>query len=116
MTDFNTAKHRWPAMLVQLLDNAVTTATQCGLNTEQAEQLALAIISNQAKLFGGLQVYLPKGDDLARAMRDREIYKQAGRVDVATLARQHNISMKQIWEIQRTQRALHIKSIQPTLL
>ena len=111
----NTARHKWPEILVQLLDNAARTITQCGVDAEKAEQLALEVVREQAMLFGGMQIYLPKGDDLKRALRDREIYRQAGRIDIAILARQHNLSMKQIWEIQRTQRELHIQRIQPTL-
>ena len=75
----------------------------------------IARMTEQARLFGGMQIYLPKGNELTRALRDREIYRQAGRIDIAILARQHNLSMKQIWEIQRTQRELHIQRIQPTL-
>ena len=111
----DTARHKWPEILVQLLDNAARTITQYGVDPEKAEQLAMEVVRGQAMLFGGMQIYLPKGDDLKRALRDREIYRQAGRIDVAILARQYNLSMKQIWEIQRTQRELHIQRIQTTL-
>lgn len=111
----NDARHKWPELLVQLLDAAADSARQCGLGNEMAEELAMTIISNQAKLFGGLQVYIPKGEILKRALRDREIYKQARHVDVESLARRYDLSMKQIWEIQRTQRKLHIQQVQPSL-
>lgn len=112
----NDARHKWPELLVQLLDAAVDSAQQCGLDAEKAEELAMAIIGNQAKLFGGLQIYIPKGEILKRALRDREIYRLAQRGNVESLAKQHNLSMKQIWEIQRTQRKLHIQQVQPNLL
>ena len=111
----DTARRKWPEILVQLLDNAAQTIAQCGVDPEKAEQLAMEVVREQAMLFGGMQIYLPKGNELTRALRDREIYRQAGRVDVAILARRHNLSMKQIWEIQRTQRELHIQRIQTTL-
>lgn len=112
----NTARHKWPEILVQLLDNATQTIARYGVDDEKAEQLAMAVVGEQARLFGGMQIYLPKGDELTRALRDREIYKQAGRVDVAILARHYNLSMRQIWVIQQAQRELHIQRIQPALL
>ncbi len=112
----NTARHKWPEILVQLLDNAAQTiARSGGITPEKSELMAMEVVGEQAKLFGGQQIYLPKGDELTRALRDREIYKQAGRVDVAILARRYNISMRQVWLIQQTQRELHIQHIQPVL-
>jgi Mor family transcriptional regulator len=113
--DSSTARAKWPETLVQMLDGTQATLIRHGMQEEQAEQVALSIIHDHATTFGGCQYYLPKGDELKRAIRDREIYKMAGRVDVAILAQRYNLSMKQIWEIQCNQRALHIRKIQPDL-
>lgn len=113
--DNSTARTKWPETLVQMLDGVHATLLRIGMSEEQAEQASLTIIHDHAQNFGGCQYYLPKGDELKRALRDREIFRLAGRVDVAVLAQRYNLSMKQIWEIQRTQRALHINKIQPSL-
>lgn len=110
------ARHKWPALLIQMLDSGAESAQQCGLDSHKAEEVTMTTLSNYTLLFGGLQIYLPKGDAFRRALRDREIYKQAGRTDVAILAQRYNLSMKQIWEIQRTQYKLHIQRVQPSLL
>lgn len=114
--DSKTARAKWTGTLVQMLDSIQATLMRLGMKEEQAAQTALAIVYDHATNFGGIQYYLPKGDELKRALRDREIYRLAGKTDVAVLAQRYNLSTKQIWEIQRTQHALHIKKIQPALL
>lgn len=116
MTNGNsTTQHKWPELLMQMLVHGTATAQQCGLDNNKAGEVAMAIVINYAKTFGGCQIYLPKGDALARAVRDMEIYQQAGKTDAIALAHQYNLSSKRIWEIQRTQRDLHIQRIQPSL-
>lgn len=110
-----TARKKWPELLVQLLDCARATAIRIGLTEEQAEQFAYELIRDQANQIGGMQVYIPKGEVLDRAIRDHEIYQQSGRVAPEVLAQRYKLSMKQIWEIQRTQRQLHIKQVQVPL-
>jgi Mor family transcriptional regulator len=110
-----TARKKWPELLVQLLDCARATALRMGLAEEQAEQFAYELIRDQANQIGGMQIYIPKGEVLDRAIRDREIYQQAGRTSPEELAQRYKLSMKQIWEIQRTQRQLHIKQTQGSL-
>lgn len=109
------ARQKWPELLVQMLDCAQRTGQRLGLDESDAERFAYEFIRDQAREIGGCQVYIPKGDALDRALRDREIYQQAGRVAVETLAQRHNLSMKQVWEIQRRQRELHIRTVQVPL-
>ena len=111
-TDTKTkTEHKWPELLMQMLDQGIAIAQQCGLDSDKAKEVAKAIIINYAKTFGGCHIYLPKGDILIRAARDMEIYQQAGITDAAVLAKQYNLSTKQIWEIQRKQRLLHHQPI-----
>ena len=114
--DTNTARAKWPETLVQMLDCVQATLLRHGFDDDRAEQVAMSVVHDHAANFGGCQYYLPKGDEVRRALRDRDIYQQAGKVDVAVLAQRHHLSMKQIWEIQRTQRQLHIKKNKPTLI
>ncbi|WP_028489022.1 Mor transcription activator family protein [Thiothrix lacustris] len=113
--DSSTARSKWPETLVQMLDGVHATLLRIGMDDERAAQVSLTIVHDHANNFGGCQYYLPKGDELKRALRDREIYRLAGKTDVAVLAQRYNLSMKQIWEIQRAQRTLHINKIQPSL-
>lgn len=99
--------NKWPDLLVQMLDASSQTVQSLGIDAELSEKIALSTIRSFADLFGGLQVYLPKGEALNRALRDREIYQQAGKVSASTLAHKYNLSMKQIWEIQRKQKNIH---------
>ena len=100
-------KSKWPDLLVKMLDAASQEVQSFGLDAELSEKIAVSTIREFSKLFGGLQVYLPKGAALNRALRDREIYQQAGKVSASTLAHKYNLSMKQIWEIQRKQKNIH---------
>ena len=103
--------NKWPELLVQMLDITSQTVQSLGVDAELSEKIALSTIRSFADLFGGLQVYLPKGEALNRALRDREIYQQTGKVSVSTLAHKYKLSSKQIWEIQRKQKIIHTTPI-----
>ncbi|MCB1621886.1 MAG: hypothetical protein KDI44_14250 [Thiothrix sp.] len=100
---------------MQLLDCATATGQRLGMPDEQAERYALETVRDMAALLGGCQFYLPKGEALGRALRDREIYRLAGRVSAEALAQRYQLSMKQVWQIQREQTALHVKDVQRVL-
>ncbi|MEW5838364.1 MAG: Mor transcription activator family protein [Pseudomonadota bacterium] len=106
------ARHQWPAALVDLLDVAAQSL-KGQMPEEQAERVATTVIAAIANYHGGRQFYLPKGQGLERAMRDREIYRdyKHTRESVLQLAEQYRLTEQAVYKIIEEQRALHKKRL-----
>lgn len=71
-----------------------------GLERDRAEEIGLRISREVCAEHAGELVYVPRGDDLIRAERDREMYAyycKCGR-DVRPVARKFDLSDKQVYE------------------
>ena len=112
MTTYN---NQWPELLKYLADIIQSELDQHSPHT-QNDHLSHQLVSAIASKLGGGQFYLPKGDALKRALRDAEIYRLINKVPTDELARRHNLSMKQVWEIAAKQQARYVQNVQPTLL
>ena len=112
----NIARDRWPADLVALLDVAAHALAE-SMPEEQAEHVATTVMAAIARYHGGRMFYLPKGQGLARFLRDREIYRQYkhSRSSILQLVEQYRLSEQAVYSIIDEQRALHIRRIQPSL-
>ena len=108
------ARKRWPADLVALLDVAAHALAEA-FPKEQAENAAIIAVSAIANYHGGRMFYLPKGAGLARALRDREIYRQYKhtRESIVELAEKHGMTEQAIYRIVSQQRELHTKKVKP---
>ncbi|WP_279488096.1 Mor transcription activator family protein [Aeromonas veronii] len=68
----------------------------------QARKLALV----QAHYMGGRAYYIPTGDHLKAALRDRAIWDEFNGRNVEELSRVYNLSVPQIYAVLATQRRL----------
>lgn len=108
-----TERGRWPLRLLELADVAeATLARHPGATVrEQAERLVIEI----AQYLGGRPVYLPRGDALKRALRDRRIWRDSGRLSPDELATREGVCLQQIYKIIGEMRALEKRRRQPRL-
>ena len=113
---YEAARSRWPAELVAMLDVAAAALAE-ELDAEQAEHMATRMMMALARYHGGRMFYLPKGEGLQRALRDRAIYRQYAhhRGSILQLASQYKLTEQQIYRIIDQQRSLHVRRIQPEL-
>jgi Mor family transcriptional regulator len=73
---------------------------ELGLDAERANEVGLRISREVCAEHAGELVYVPRGDDLNRAERDRELYAfycKCGR-DPNPVARKFGLSVKQVYE------------------
>lgn len=108
-----TERGRWPLRLVELADIAeAALARHPGATTrEQAERLVMEI----ANYLGGRPVYLPRGDALKRALRDRRIWRDSGKLSPDELSTREGVCLQQIYKIIGEMRALEKRRRQPGL-
>ncbi|WP_296280584.1 Mor transcription activator family protein [Pseudoxanthomonas sp.] len=106
---------KWAQGLVQLIEVQEATFQRLGVDEAEAFRLARAATLAIAEFHGGRQWYLPRGDDLATALRDAEIYRRARRGNIQDLAREYQLTDQHVWRIVRQQRALHLRKIQGDL-
>ena len=106
---------RWPSTLAELVDVLRATFQHRGrLEAEaiaEAQQAVLAI----GMYLGGRQIYLPSGESLQTALRDRRIYLEYKGVNKTELARRYDVTERRIEQIAAEQRAVYIRRIQPDL-
>lgn len=97
---------RWPQSLNDMLDVIEQAYRDCGASEASARRLAFMAMRALAQYHGGRSFYLPKGEDLDRALRDREIWERLRGNNIPELAREYRLTEVQIYNIIRTQRAL----------
>lgn len=108
-----TDRGRWPLRLLELTDicEAVIHRHPGAVQRELAERLVMEI----ANYLGGRPVYLPRGDALKRALRDRRIWRDSGKVSPDDLATREGLCMQQVYKIIGEMRALEKRRRQPGL-
>lgn len=99
-----TDRGRWPLRLLELTDicEAVIHRHPGAAQRELAERLVMEI----ANYLGGRPVYLPRGDALKRALRDRRIWRDSGKVSPDDLATREGLCLQQVYKIVGEMRAL----------
>lgn len=98
--------HRWECELAEMLEIVIAAHTRSGLDRAQARRLAVAALLALGQYMGGRMAYLPRGDGLRRAVRNRLIYRQFTGNNHRALAREHRLSLKTIYAIVNRQRAI----------
>ena len=108
---------RWPQALVDMLDVMADALARRIDDREQARKLATVALRALANYFGGRMQYIPRGDNLERALRDKAMWDayDGKRATVQDLAARYRLSEQQVYAILREQRALHRRRIQPAL-
>lgn len=106
---------RWPQLIVDLIDVQAAALKRLGVTEERAEDYARVMVTAQSIYLGGRHIYLPRGKQLEQALRDDAIYRAHRRGNTETLARQFDLTERQVQNIVRRQLELHRARVQPRL-
>ncbi|MHA2755919.1 Mor transcription activator family protein [Aeromonas dhakensis] len=106
---------KWPKALSELVDVLACELVRGGMSQEQAKAQARKLALVQAHYMGGRAYYIPTGDHLKAALRDRAIWDEFNGRNIDQLARKHALSVPQIYAVIATQRKLAYASNQGSL-
>jgi Mor family transcriptional regulator len=108
-------REAWPQVLAELMDVMAAEFKREGLAPEaaaaQAEAAAVAI----GHYLGGRSIYLPRGDKLQQAARDRRIWMLFRGNNTLELVDTFGLTERHVQRILAEQRAFHTRCIQSTL-
>ncbi|AVQ86206.1 hypothetical protein C7R88_02095 [Plesiomonas shigelloides] len=102
---------RWPVVMRELYDLFSCTVQKHGGSPE----LALAMISELCRVYGGLQFYLPRGKLIHNTIRDLKIWQEFKGNNSTELCRKYNVSQRHIWIITARMRAYETRRRQPDM-
>jgi Mor family transcriptional regulator len=115
LADIDAPDKRWPRMLAEYIDVLLATYRRLGASEDQALEYAEQGVLAIGKYCGGRQSYLPTGERLETAVRDRRIYLEYNGRNKGELAQRYDLTERRIEQIAAEQRAIHIRRIQPEL-
>ena len=93
-----------------------TLVKQCGLPEAQARESMREIAHNLARNYGGSYMYVPKDSEFQLTKRDLEIYGRMIGGNANELAREFDLSVQQIYSINRHVREKVLRDRQGTLV
>ena len=108
-------KHYWPGDLVELAEVIRSQLKREGVEDETIYRQTERVLLAMSFLCGGRNYYLPKGNRIKNALRDKRIYDQFEGNNHRELARQFRLSEQKIYEVIRVQMQLHRSRVQHTL-
>ncbi|WP_236662035.1 Mor transcription activator family protein [Aeromonas jandaei] len=97
---------KWPKALSELVDVLACELVRGGMEPDLAKAQARKLALVQAHYMGGRAYYIPTGDHLKAALRDRAIWDEFNGRNVEELSRVYNLSVPQIYAVLATQRRL----------
>lgn len=106
---------KWPKALADLVSVIEAAHLRAGDVPDVAQRRAFVTVRALSNYAGGRQLYMPKGDVLERALRDREIWGKYKGNNIDDLAEAFDLTVVQVYSIIAEQRALHRQRIQPSL-
>lgn len=106
---------RWPRDLVAMLEVIANALDRDG--DDQARRHATIAARALGQYHGGRMYYLPTGEALDRALRDKSMWDSyhGRRDEVIQFCEQYGLTEQQVYKILREQRALHVKRVQRSL-
>lgn len=110
-----TDRGKWPLRLLELTDLAEAQLARNSGKALAPRELAERLVIEIANYLGGRPVYLPRGDALKRALRDRRIWRDCGKVDPDELATREGVCLQQVYKIIGEMRSLERKRRQGAL-
>ena len=108
-------KHYWPGDLVELAEVIRSQLKREGVADETIYRQTERILLAMSFLCGGRNYYLPKGERIKNALRDKKIYDAFNGNNHRELARQFRLSEQKIYEVIRVQMQLHRSRVQHNL-
>ncbi|MFM5565928.1 Mor transcription activator family protein [Aeromonas veronii] len=106
---------KWPKALSELVDVLACELARGGMRPEQAKAQARKLALVQAHYMGGRAYYIPTGEHLKAALRDRAIWDEFNGRNIDQLARKHCLSVPQTYAVVAAQRELTRRRQQPDL-
>lgn len=97
---------KWPKALSELVDVLACELARGGMAQEQAKAQARKLALVQAHYMGGRAYYIPTGEHLKAALRDRAIWDEFNGRNIDALARKHGLSVPQTYAVIAEQRQL----------
>ncbi|HHQ4540416.1 Mor transcription activator family protein [Aeromonas veronii] len=106
---------KWPKALAELVDVLACELVRGGMEPDLAKAQARKLALVQAHYMGGRAYYIPTGDHLKAALRDRAIWDEFNGRNIDALARKHGLSVPQTYAVVAEQRQLTRLRYQPDL-
>lgn len=103
---------KWPKALAELVDVLACELARGGMALDLARAQARKLALVQAHYMGGRAYYIPTGDHLKAALRDRAIWDEFNGRNIDQLARRHGLSVPQVYAVVAEQRRLTRHRIQ----
>ncbi|KAE9637969.1 Mor transcription activator family protein [Aeromonas veronii] len=97
---------KWPKALSELVDVLACELVRGGIEPDLAKAQARKLALVQAHYMGGRAYYIPTGDHLKAALRDRAIWDEFNGRNIDQLARKHGLSVPQTYAVVAEQRQL----------
>lgn len=98
---------KWPKALSELVDVLACELVRGGMVPDLAKAQARKLALVQAHYMGGRAYYIPTGDHLKAALRDRAIWDEFNGRNIDQLARKHGLSVPQTYAVVAEQRELN---------
>lgn len=93
-------RSKGPELLLDLASHVAVKVTElCGVSTEKAEAVGLAVADLMSSHWGGQLLYFPKGMARNLSARDLEIYARFKGDNHAELAREFDVSLQHLYRI-----------------
>lgn len=106
---------KWPQGLTDMLSILEAAFVRDGAVVADARRLAFRAVRALAGFAGGRSLYVPKGEQLETALRDREIWERHNGANVSELAKVYHLTEVQIYSILARQRKMIRARLQPGL-
>jgi len=106
---------KWPQGLTDMLMVIEAAHLRAGDDKATARTRAFRAVRALAQFAGGRSFYIPKGEALDRALRDRELWERFDGSNVSELATWAHLTEVQVYAILAEQRKLARARIQPGL-
>ncbi|WP_429114620.1 Mor transcription activator family protein [Aeromonas veronii] len=97
---------KWPKALSELVDVLACELVRGGMEQDLAKAQARKLALVQAHYMGGRAYYIPTGDHLKAALRDRAIWDEFNGRNIDHLARKYGLSVPQTYAVVAEQRQL----------
>ncbi|TND55339.1 transcriptional regulator [Aeromonas veronii] len=97
---------KWPKALSELVDVLACELVRGGMEQDLAKAQARKLALVQAHYMGGRAYYIPTGEHLKAALRDRAIWDEFNGRNIDQLARKHGLSVPQTYAVVAEQRQL----------
>lgn len=106
---------RWPTVLAEYIDVLRAVFLKRGRSADDALEDAQHAVLALGQYCGGRQSYLPTGERLMTAIRDRRLYLEYNGRNKAALAQRYGLTERRVEQIAAEQKAVHVRKLQGRL-